>query len=188
MLSDLTILSSLPSVAHPRVLLAISSLHIHVYLLYLHCFSHFSVFCSWCLCFLFLFLSYCHSSGTFFCVMFLPSCFFPSWFCKFPGNTVKALGSRALGRRVLGFGLVQLPWTLISDRAFCTQNTCFLLHLKTHFQKADFFLLFTSKRWNPVFHSLSFSEWFWMLGWDLCLHCFSRVLGKKKKNLFPRFF
>lgn len=135
------------------------------------------------------------------------SCFFLSWSWKFPGNVLKvsvstqslssdALPSHPSLRRVLDFGLMQFSWTLISDPAFCAhqlsvhRTNVFCCIWKFIFRELDnlvFFLLFTSKCWNPVPHSLSFSEWFWMLVWNFYLQCSSLVF-EKEKHLFPRFF
>lgn len=156
-------------------------------------------FFSWSLAFGF--CSCCYSSGTFFCPVFLSSCFFLSWSWKFPGNVFKTLVSTHCTiqccslppppslRRVLDFGSMQFSWTLISDPAFCTHQLSvrrthvFCCIWKFIFRKLDnlvFFLLFTSKCWNPVLHSLSFSEWFWMPVWNLNLQHSSLVFEKEK--------
>lgn len=126
------------------------------FLLYLHCYSQLIVFWvfSWSLSFgfLFLLLFFWHT----FCPMFLSSCFFLSWSWKFPGNVLKALVSthwcsaitpQPHKSRGLCINAIFLDSDLRSSflyrPAFCTQNTCFLLHLKIHFQRAGQLGLFS---------------------------------------------
>lgn len=137
--------SSLPSVT----LLVISSL-----LFSAHCVLGF--FLVSLLLFLFLLLFFWH----FFCPMFLSSCFFLSWSWKFPGNVFKALVSthcpiqwcsaitpqpqKSSGLWINAIFLdSDLRSSFLYTPAFCTQNTCFLLHLKIHFQRAEQLGLFS---------------------------------------------
>lgn len=137
------------SYSFPSVTLVIFSL-----LFSTHCVWGFFLVCL--LWFLFLLLFFWH----FFCTMFLSSCFFLSWFWKFPGNVLKVLVSthcpiqwcsaialqpqKSPGLWINAIFLdSDLRSSFLYTAAFCTQNTCFLLHLKIHFQRAGQLDLFS---------------------------------------------